>query len=91
MTKAKSITATATDSATITAVSNNNPNYDIKPMNSLISKVSVGTRLDVYWPVDNSFYTCKVSSLDFYDDRRKYIETNLLYDDGTIEIIDLNT
>ena len=58
-------------------------------INPDIIKVNVRTRMDVYWPEDNKYYQCKITSLKCNDNRRKYTVTTLLYDNGEIEIVDL--
>ena len=58
-------------------------------INPHISKVNIRTRLAVYWPINNEYYQCKVTSLRYNDDEMKYTVTILLYDDGVVETVDL--
>jgi len=49
----------------------------------IISDIHVGTRISVYWPDDDEYYTAKVTSI-----KNGSIFT-LLYDDGDVEHVDL--
>ena len=65
-----------------------NPFFTTKKHNNLIASIDVGFTLNVYWPVDEKYYTAKVISKNQELSGNSNIVT-LLYEDGDRETVDL--
>jgi len=57
----------------------------------LLSKIIIGTKLNIFWPDDNKFYPCIVNAHRPNAGSDKGHVYVLHYDDGEIETIDLST
>ena len=56
---------------------------DFDPPDS--SKIAIGDRIEVYWPMDRKFYSGTISSSNCTSSKHE-----VMYDDGDVEILDLS-